>query len=94
VTVLPDQAVANMLAANVFDRVKDKNDETEDSVELVEVEDEDGELVYEIEGVSDQKLLGIVPVTVETKAVVSVTTGELVETQKTLVNSMLDLVSF
>lgn len=94
VTVLPDQAVANMLAANVFDRVKDKDDEIDDSVELVEIEDEDGELVYEIQGVSDQKLLGLVPVTVETTAVVSATTGELVETQKTLANNLIDLVSF
>lgn len=70
VTVLPDQAVQNMLAANVIDQTG-----------IITLGERQGVPVYEIPGVKHRKLLGFIPVTVEQTAVVSAETGELVATE-------------
>lgn len=100
VTILPDQAVANMLAQNVLDEVDepepdqlpDENvGEIEDSIEL---EEEDGVLVYKIKGFKRQRILGIFDVAIDRTAVVSAETGELISTEQSFLQRLLDLISF
>lgn len=49
--------------------------------------------VYEIAGLSDQKLLGFIPVSVKKTVDVSVETGEIVGTNVSLGDQILDLLS-
>lgn len=102
VTILPDQAVQNMLAANVIDQVggpaftelaqQNPGLSLGQIVRLIQTQR--GALAYEVPGVRQQRLLGFIPVTIETTVVVSAETGELLSTQSSLTNQLLDLVSF
>jgi hypothetical protein len=146
VTVLPDKAVFNMLAANVLDQLGGKGglqwmadqitptstpsgnltptstpsatttitpnptstvsgevtetpiqqedlsgEDEESSVKLVL--DEDGNLVYEIDGIKVEKFLGIFKVNVNRVVIVSAETGELIKVKHNLGNKILDLLS-
>lgn len=101
VTVLPDAAVQNMLAANVISRLSTETiTGATPSAALKGVGDivvfglRSGVPVYEIAGLSNQKLLGFIPVVIPTKAVVSAETGALVAKETSPLNTLLDLVSF
>lgn len=105
VTVLPDQAVKNMLAANVIDQVKGlpftqdvQKVATQAGTTLGEVikltTTREGVLTYEIPGTKRERFLGFLPVSVSKTAVVSAETGELLETQQSFISQALDLLSF
>ncbi|MEK7514095.1 MAG: PepSY domain-containing protein, partial [Patescibacteria group bacterium] len=87
VTVLPDQAIANLLANNVIDRLEP---ESETELELTE---ENGVPTYEVAGESDQKLLGVLAVKIKSKVKVSAETGEVLTTKKAFRDRLLDLLS-
>lgn len=100
VTVLPDQAVKNLLAANVVSRIGGQALVSEIAVNgLTNVEQvislglRNGVPVYEITGVSDQKLLGFIPVAIARDVAVSTETGEVVSTNQSLLSSIFDLLS-
>lgn len=146
VTVLPDAAVRNMLAARVLDQIGGKGglrwldsitpdpdatdsadladpDEATDSADIDDpteatesaeisepeqeqevsieevdtvvelVADEEGNLVYEIEGTRSKRLLGIFPVELNRTAVVSADTGALLELRQDWRTRILDLLS-
>jgi len=82
VTILPDQAVANMLANNIFDRQQNVN-----------IVFENETVIYRISGDKDEKLLGIFKVVVPTTAVVSADTGALVSQEQSFLFRFLDLLS-
>ncbi len=89
VAVLPDQAIANLLANDVIDRLETPGTETE-----LELTEEDGLPVYEVAGESDQKLLGLLAVKIKSKIKVSAQTGEVLGTEKTVFDRLIDLFSF
>lgn len=100
VTVLPDQAVQNMLAANVIDRIGGEAlidlirrggiDTLDQVITLSEL---DGTPVYEISGVKDRRLLGFLPVTTEVTITVSAETGEIIDTDRSLSDTIVTLFS-
>lgn len=98
VTVLPDAAVQNLITANIVDRLGASvlpNTTTPLNVDqLVSLGEQNGVPVYEINGVDEQKLLGIIPVTIQKDVVVSAETGEVVKTQTSFVDGIIDLISF
>lgn len=102
VTILPDQAVQNMLAANVIDQVGgstftalvQENPDLSFGQIVRLIQTQQGALAYEVPGIKQQRLLGFIPVVIETTAVVSAETGELLTTRSSFVNQLLDLVSF
>lgn len=103
VTVLPDQAVANLLAGDHLDRVVSEDSGLQEADELnSEVdnlvsleEDQTGEPVYVVEGESDQKILGLFDTTLKRRLVVSAQTGELIRTEfDSFLGRVLDLISF
>lgn len=93
-TTLPDQAVQNMLAANVIsklnpqDLVKQAQSGDITSVkDIVLLGERNGVPVYEINGLKEHKLLGFIPVTTQTTVFVSAETGQPVaQTQSILAN--------
>lgn len=101
VTILPDAAVQNMLAANVINRLSPEtiSQATGSAAisgvgDIVQLGIRNNVPVYEINGLSNQKLLGFIPVIIPTKAVVSAETGALVVKETSPLSTLLDLVSF
>lgn len=105
VTVLPDQAIKNMLAANVIDQVKgipfthdvgkvatQAGTALEEVIKLTTTRE--GILAYEIPGTKRSRFLGFINVEIQKTAVVSAETGELLGTQQSLISQALDLLSF
>ena len=93
VTVLPDQAVQNMLSRNVIDRISGQN-ATDLSSRVKMTQKSDGSLVYEVEGEKQERLFGLVSLKFKKTAIVSVETGELLETKESFANKLLGLISF
>lgn len=99
-TTLPDQAVQNMLAANVISKLN-----TRDLIEqaklgnitsvkdIVLLGDRDGMPVYEINGLKEHKLLGFIPVTTQTTVFVSAETGQAVAEEQSVLANIIDALS-
>jgi len=85
VTVLPDQAIANLITANTISSV------VGDTIELGEL---DGEPVYEILGVSNQRLLGLLPVGIQKQVDVSVETGNAINISQSFLSRIMDALAF
>lgn len=100
VTILPDQAVQNMLAANVINRLGAPALATAALTEkvasisgVVQLGLQNNVPVYEIPGIRDFRLLGFIPVSRPVTAIVSAETGQLVNTEQSLLTQMIDLLS-
>lgn len=100
VTVLPDQAVLNLLAANVITKMGSQPVlDTATSGNLTTVEqvvtlgEENGVPVYEIAGVSEQRLLWFIPVEIEKNVTVSAETGEVLDTDTSFIDRIVDFLS-
>jgi len=102
VTVLPEQAIQNMIASNVVNRLGGQaivdavSNNTLTSVEqIITLGEVNDILVYEINGISDQKLLGFIPIAIDKEIVVSAETGEVVSADvSSALDRVLDLLSF
>lgn len=105
VTVLPEQAVENMLAANVIDRILANipppvaspiaSPGAEPvSTQAIELDEENGEIVYVLEGATEERFLGLIRVLVPKTVVVSAQSGQLLNVRQPLISRILDLLSF
>lgn len=101
VAVLPDQAVRNLLLANVINRLGGQaivEEAREGSLsnldQVITLGERNGVPVYEIQGISSQKLLGFIPISLNRTVEVSAETGNVVSMQESLLNRALDLISF
>ena len=92
VAVLPQAAVANMLAAHVMDYVTGEkvNNSLASIPDLVKLEIKNDILGYKIEGVKIHKLLGLIPVKTKVEAFVSAENGQVVETKQSLLGRILN----
>lgn len=100
VTVLPDQAAQNMLAANVIDRlggqalveeVRQGNIQTLGQVIALGLRN--NVPVYQVQGIKDHRFLGFFPVTTDVTVSVSAETGEVVDTDQSLGDRIIDFFS-
>lgn len=101
VTVLPEQAVQNILAANIVNKIgglalveEVRSGAVSDLSEVITLGERNGIAVYEITGISDQKLLGFIPVAIQKTVVISAQTGEVITEQEPLGTRLVDLLSF
>lgn len=91
VAVLPDQAVANLLNNNYIDSVASGSaTSTTQNIILGLLNNNPA---YQINGVSNQKLLGLFPVEIANTSFVSATNGDIIKVDETLFNKLLDLLS-
>ncbi|MEK7581677.1 MAG: hypothetical protein AAB512_05365 [Patescibacteria group bacterium] len=107
VTILPQQAIENMINAGVLTRV----DETEPtaatppessqsaqpiSVEnaSIELTEKDSQPTYIISGIKSQKVLGVIPFDFKIKTYVSATDGSLLDIEQGFLSKILDVISF
>jgi len=101
VTVLPDQAVQNLIAANIIDRLSGAvvaaNVATRSAItavsQIINLGLEQGVPVYEIVGLKDHRLLGFIPVTTTVTSQVSAQTGQVVSTSQSFIDSVIDFFS-
>jgi hypothetical protein len=89
VTILPAQAVDHILAAHELTEVTQK--EASSSIAL---QNKDGEAVYHLTGTKDKKMFGLFPVKVHKNVTVSAESGDIVSSTTSLVDSLVDLISF
>lgn len=91
-TVLPQKAIDNMLAAKVMtDVVGEKSDDELASIpSLVKLEVKDGVLVYKAKGTKTHKLLGFIPIKTGVEAFVSAENGQVVESIDSLLGRILN----
>lgn len=101
VTVLPDQAVQGLIAANVVSRLGGqavvdtvRSGNLTSVSQIINLGEQNGVPVYEINGISDQKLLGFIPVAINKTVTVSAETGQVVSAQEPLGSRILDVLSF
>lgn len=101
ITVLPEQAIQNLIAANIVNRLggrtianEAKNNNLTSVSQLITLGEKNDIPVYEINGVSDQKLLGFIPVEVKKDLTVSAETGNVLSTNVSFGSRLLDLLSF
>lgn len=101
VTVLPDQAVANMLAANTIDEVAGdqaasellKQADITPLQHVVELKIHAKGPVYEVRGEKDVRFLGFWRLKVEKTVLVSAETGEVVDTQQKFLDRLFSILS-
>lgn len=99
-TILPDQAVQNMLAANVISRLDPAFlKQAAESGGLTSVSgvitlgERNGVPVYEINGLKDQRLLRFIPVTTPIRVIVSAETGQIIAQEQSLLANIVDVLS-
>ncbi len=93
-TVLPNQAVQNLLNQKIIDKVTQTSTSTNGAqLQLVQLRLYANNPVFQVNGTDNKKLLGFIPVSVQKTALVSAETGQLVTTNENLINQILDLLS-
>lgn len=95
VTVLPQQAIDNMLASHVMDFVVgEKVDNELASVpSLVKLEEKDGVLAYKVKGIKTHRLLGFIPIQTGVDAFVSAENGQVVTSTDSLLGRILNRIA-
>lgn len=95
VTVLPDQAIKNMLASRVMTDVTsvDVKGSLASVNKLIKLEEKNGVLGYEIEGVKKHLLLGLITIKTQVKAFVSAENGQVVETEQSFLGKILNKIA-
>lgn len=99
VAVLPQQAVQNLLATGIVNKIEvppadvANQDQLGTLTGVVKIEMRNNEVVYRIKGTKTHRLLGLIPVPASTTAFVSADTGTTVATQQSLLTGFIDLLS-
>jgi len=98
VTVLPDKAVANLLATGIITRLDSTNSEVDPTTPevlhgVIEFKVEGDRPVYEIKGIKEYRLFAVVPISVPLSATVSSETGEVIDTEKSFFTTLISLLS-
>lgn len=98
VAVLPDQAVENVLKKGLINSIETGVEggasgeaEIAQKSTLTEI---NNELVFQIKGFSNKKFMGILPTSFAKTVYVSANNGEVVKTNETFLNRVLELLSF
>lgn len=99
VTILPDEAVGNLLATGIINKVETPPADTTTQGQLgaltgvVKLEIRNNEIVYKVNGTKTHRMLGFIPVTTPVTAFVSADTGNTVAKQQSVLTNIVDLLS-
>lgn len=99
VTVLPEQAVENLLATNIINTVETSPTDSFTQGQLgalsgvVKLEIRNDEVIYKVNGTKTYRMLGFIPVTTPVTALVSAENGTTVAKQQSLLANVIDLLS-
>lgn len=94
-TVLPDQAIENMLKASIFTKLVNSENAVGDSgiAEVMQLGEKNGIPVYKISGIKKHLLFGLIPLETEVEAEVSAETGDLLATEQSMLSQVIDFLS-
>lgn len=93
VTILPDKAVQNVLQKRLLDSIENQATAS-GSVQKVALTEVNNEPVFQINGVSNKKVLGLFPVSFAKTAFVSTQTGQVIKVDETFLDKLLEALSF
>lgn len=99
VTILPEQAVQNLLATGIINRIETSSADTDTQTQLgaltgvVKLDVRNNDVVYKINGVKTHQVLGFIPVDTQTTAFVSTDDGSVVAQQRSLLANVVDFLS-
>lgn len=98
VTVLPDQAIKNLLATGIINSLSgttgtDLTSRTPSLDGIAKLEIKNDKLVYKVSGLKTRKILGFIPVTTDATAFVSADDGTTVATEQSFISNVVDLIS-
>ena len=98
VTVLPSQAVQNVLGKNILSNVLSSANQTTPNAtsanKTIALTNVDNQPAFAIQGISNSKLLGIFPVAFPKTVYVSAQNGQVLQTQESFINQLLQAISF
>lgn len=98
VTTLPNQAVQNALQQGQLTNVLSTANQTTPTVttgnNIIDLTELNNQPVYAVQGVANKNLLGLFPVAFRKTVYVSVKDGQIVQVQQSLLNQLLQVVSF
>lgn len=99
VTMLPDEAVKNLLATGIINKIETPpsdittQDKLGEMTGVVSLETRNNEVVYKVKGTKTHKMLGVIPVTTPVTAFVSADTGITVAKQQSILSNVVDFLS-
>lgn len=97
VTILPDQAVQNLLATGIVTTVEKQSESIQDPVGtfdgVVKLEIRNDKVVYKVNGTKTHKMFGFIPVTTPVTAFVSADSGTPVAKQQSILTNIVDFLS-
>lgn len=100
VTILPDQAAQNILAANVIDRLGGQalvEEVRQGNIQIlghvVELGLRNNVPVYQVQGIKEHRFLGFFPVTTDVTVTVSAETGEIIDENQSVFDTIVDFFS-
>lgn len=97
VTVLPDEAVQNLLATNIINKIESLQDDQGNQLETlggtIKLEIRNDEIVYRVKGTKTHKLAGFIPISTDATAFVSAQTGNLVAKEQSVLAGFIDRIS-
>lgn len=98
--VFPDEAVLSLIERAVISRVDSKPISVEfkntdiSNIELfIFLDDQDGRLVYAINGVADKKVAGFIPIAIDKVIFLSAEDGKILTVDQSILNRILDIIS-
>ncbi|HLC58702.1 MAG TPA: hypothetical protein VJI68_02480 [Candidatus Nanoarchaeia archaeon] len=98
--ILPNQAVKNILAANVISRISGlelvnlvRQEQAQNLSQIILLAEQNGFPIYEVNGIKDQRLFGFIPVTTKVNVKLSAETGEVVDTEQSFVDKIFETLS-
>jgi len=100
VTILPDEAIKGILAANIIDSIGAENlvqqvrtGNIETLGQVIELSLADNVPTYAIQGIKNHRLFGLFPVTTKVQVEVSAETGEVTDTNQSFIDTLVDVFS-
>lgn len=95
ITVLPDQVVTSLIANKEITSVTQQSTNFGASApQKIALTELNNEPVYQVDGILNKKLLGVVPLSFVKTSFVSGTTGNVIKTDEAAINKILEALSF
>lgn len=94
VSVLPDKAVQNTLDNKILSNIESQTSSDNTTSQKATLTEVNSEPVFAVKGINQKRILGLLPIGFAKTAFVSAQTGQVVKIDETLINKILEAISF
>jgi len=91
VSVMPDEALQKLFQSSTISHLQTGQNNQSPTVQLTQINNQP---VYQVQGVSQKRFLGFLPVFIQKTAFLSAQSGSLVSTNESFFSKILDSISF